>query len=250
MIKKPIQPRGKNENPLTEEKLKTDFITLSSHQLRTPLSAIKWFVEIMLTERMGKLNKKQEEYLKEIQRSNERAIALVNDLLQVSRAQEGKLHLDFTETNLSQLVEETVDSHRSLMDNNHISFNLEIINGPLPVVVVDRVKIRRVIQNLLVNAVKYTPREGSVQVVIKKEPKQIVCSFSDNGVGIPADEQDGIFQRFFRGSNVSKIQPDGTGLGLFIAKFLVEAHKGKIWFESKEGAGTTFYFSLPYSKKK
>ncbi|MCL5435815.1 MAG: HAMP domain-containing histidine kinase [Patescibacteria group bacterium] len=233
----------------TEEKLKTDFVTLSSHQLRTPLSAIKWFIEILLTQRAGKLNKKQIDYIKEIQRSNERAIALVNDLLQVSRVQEGKLHLDTAEADLAQLVEEAVDAHRSLMTNNNISFHLEIINGPLPIIVVDRVKIRRVISNLLNNAVKYTPRGGSVRVVVKKEPRELVCSFSDTGVGIPVDEQEQLFQRFFRGSNVSKIQPDGTGLGLYIAKSLVEAHKGKIWFESEEGKGTTFYLSLPTTRK-
>lgn len=232
-----------------EEKLKTDFVTLSSHQLRTPLSAIKWFIEILLTQRAGKLNKKQVDYLKEVQRSNERAIALVNDLLQVSRVHEGKLHLDLAESDLAQLVEEAVDAHRSLMTNNNISFHFEILNGPLPIVLVDRVKVRRVISNLLSNAVKYTPRGGSVRVVVKKEPRELVCSFSDTGVGIPADEQDQLFQRFFRGSNVSKIQPDGTGLGLYIAKSLVEVHKGKIWFESEEGKGTTFYFSLPITQK-
>jgi two-component system sensor histidine kinase VicK len=135
------------------------------------------------------------------------------------------------------------------MTNNNISFHLEIINGPLPIIIVDRVKIRRVINNLLNNAIKYTPRGGSVRVIVKKEDHQLVCSFTDTGVGIPVDEQEQLFQRFFRGSNVSKIQPDGTGLGLYIAKALVEAHHGKIWFESEEGKGTTFYFSLPIVKK-
>lgn len=250
MPKPQTEPRGGKKNALlAEEKLKTDFVTLSSHQLRTPLSAIKWFVEILLTERAGKLNRKQIDYLKEVQRSNERAIALVNDLLQVSRVQEGKLHLDLAQCKLDQLVEDATDAHRSLMTSSNISFHLEVVNGPLPVITVDKVKIRRVIENLLGNAVKYTPRGGSVGIIIKREDGQIVCSFSDSGVGIPADEQDKIFQRFFRGSNVSKIQTDGTGLGLFIAKALVEAHKGRIWFESQEGKGTTFYFSLPIGKK-
>ena len=187
--------------------------------------------------------------MQEVHNSNERAIALVNDLLQVSRVQEGILHLDVSQTDLPKLIEDAVDSHRALMDNSGVSYDLEIINGPLPEITVDKVKIRRVIQNLLGNAIKYTPRGGSVKVIVKREPKQIVCSFTDTGVGVPINEQSRIFERFFRGSNVTKIQPDGTGLGLFIAKSLIQAHKGKIWFESTEGHGATFYFSLPVTKK-
>lgn len=232
-----------------EERLKTDFITLSSHQLRTPLSAIKWFTEILMNQRNGKLNKKQLEYLQEIYHSNERAIALVNDLLQVSRVQEGKLHLDLSSVDLSTLVEEVIDADRSLLTVNNISFRLEIINGPLPRLMVDKVKIKRVTQNLLTNAIKYTQKNGHIDVVLKNAQKEVVCSVSDNGIGIPADQQGKIFERFFRASNVSRVQPDGTGLGLFIAKSLVEAHKGKVWFISQEGKGTTFYFSIPVPKK-
>ncbi len=232
-----------------EEQLKTDFIALSSHQLRTPLSAVKWFTEILLTQRAGRLNKKQVDYLHEIQRSNERSIALVSDLLQVSRVQEGKLHLDLSEVDMSNIIEEVFDSNRLLMTGKNITFHLEIINGPLTKIFVDKVKIRRVAQNILLNSIKYTPKGGHVDVVIKKNSGDIICSISDNGVGIPADQQNRIFSRFYRATNVSRIEPDGTGLGLFIAKALVEAHKGKIWFESAEDKGTTFYFSLPFGKK-
>lgn len=232
-----------------EERLKTDFITLSSHQLRTPLSVIKWFTEILLRQRHGNLDKKQLDYLQEIQRACERAIALVNDLLQVSRVQEGKLHLDLGPVEIFHLVEEVIDSNRSLMTTNSISFRLEIINGPLPLLVIDKIKIRRVMQNLLSNAVKYTPKNGNIHIILKNTGKEVIFSITDTGVGIPADQQNKIFQRFFRGSNIIRIQPDGTGLGLFIARSLIEAHKGKIWFESLEGKGSTFYFSLPVQKK-
>lgn len=232
-----------------EERLKTDFVTLSSHQLRTPLSAVKWFTEILLTQRAGKLNKKQQDYLKEIHRSNERAIALVNDLLQVSRVQEGKLHLDPSEVDLPALVQEVIDADRALINANRIAINVEIIRSPLPKISVDKIKIRRIIQNLLSNSVKYTPHGGHVEVRVKNAGREVICSFSDSGVGIPADQQSKIFERFFRGTNVTKLQPDGTGLGLFIAKSLIEAHGGKIWFQSIEGQGTTFYFSLPVKKR-
>lgn len=228
-----------------EEQLRTDFVTMSSHQLRTPLSAVKWFTEIMLTQRAGKLNKKQQDYLQEIYHSNERAIALVNDLLQVSRVQQDKLHLDLIKINVDKLVEEVIDAHRTILKSKNISVRLEIINGPLPEMLVDKVKIKRVVQNLLTNAVNYSPQKGNIEVMVKKDGRNILCSIRDSGVGIPADEQSKLFSRFYRGSNATKIQPDGTGLGLYIAKALVLAHKGKMWFESQEGKGTTFYFTLP-----
>ena len=232
-----------------EEQLKTDFITLSSHQLRTPLSAVKWFTEILLKQRTGKLNKKQLDYLSEIHRSNERAIALVNDLLQVSRVESGKLHLDLVRVDLAALLEEVINSNRLSLEARNVTYHYEIVNGPLPPVRVDKTKIKRVLQNLFSNAVGYTPKGGRVDVVLKKATKDIICSISDSGVGIPASQQRLVFGKFFRGSNAVKIKPDGTGLGLFIAKSLVEAHKGKIWFESEEGKGTVFHFSLPIEGK-
>lgn len=232
-----------------EERLKTDFITLSSHQLRTPLSAIKWFAEILMTQRNGKLNKKQVEYLKEIQHSTERAISLVNDLLQVSRVDQKKMHLDLSEIDSINLLEEVVESYHSLMVNKNLTFHMEIINGPLPIIKGDKVKIRRVMQNLLLNAIKYTPKGGHIEVMLKNDTKDIICSIADNGIGIPADEQNKIFERFFRSVSATRVEPDGTGLGLYIAKALVEVHKGKIWFESQEGKGTTFYFSMPIIRK-
>lgn len=242
-------PKPKEKTTSTEERLKTDFITLSSHQLRTPLSAIKWFIEILLTQRNGKLNKKQVEYLLEIQRSNERAIALVGDLLQVSRISEGKLHLDLIQADLATLIEEVVDSSRLLMTNKNTTFHLEIINGPLPKILMDKTKIRRAAQNILMNAIKYTPKGGHVNVILKKNSRDVVCSITDNGIGIPADQQNKVFERFYRATNASRMDPEGTGLGLYITKSLIEAHKGKIWFESEEGKGTTVYFSLPFGKK-
>ena len=228
-----------------EEQLKTDFVTLSSHQLRTPLSAVKWFTEILLQQKTGKLNKKQVDYVNEIHRSNERAIALVNDLLQVSRVEAGKLHLDLSKVDLSSLLDEVIGANKLSLESNQLSFHFEIVRGPLPLVNIDKAKIKRVFQNLLSNSINYSSRGGHIDIALKKTEKDIVFSVADSGVGIPVEQQERLFEKFFRGSNAAKIQPDGTGLGLFIAKSLVEVHKGKIWFESTEGKGTTFYFSLP-----
>lgn len=240
---------GKKENEKIE-KLKTDFISLSSHQLRTPLSAVKWFTEILMSQRSGKLNKKQLGYVKEIHHSNERAIALVNDLLQVSRVQEGKLHLDVSSFDLAGLVEEVVDANRTEINSRDISVDYKVINGPLDKVSADKIKLRRVIENLLSNAIRYTPRGGKVELKLKDAGKNIECSVADSGVGIPQDQQESVFSKFFRATNVTKIQPDGTGLGLFIARALIEAHGGKIWFESAENLGTTFFFSIPVKAKR
>jgi len=241
-------PKHDQRNEM-EERLKTDFVTLSSHQLRTPLSAVKWFTEILLTERFGKMNKKQLDYLKEIHRSNERAIALVNDLLQVSRVEEGKLHMDYTKIDMPRLIEEVIDANKSSLQSDNITYNFEIINGPIPPVTGDKIKIRRVIQNVFSNAVKYTQKHGRIDMALKRHEKNVVFSVKDSGVGIPADQQEHIFEKFFRGSNAARIQTDGTGLGLYIARSLIEAHGGKIWFESQEGQGSTFYFSLPIGRK-
>jgi len=244
-----MKAKSNNEDSQIE-KLKTDFISLSSHQLRTPLSAVKWFTEILMTQRAGKLNKKQLEYLREVHHSNERAIALVNDLLQVSRVQEGQLHLDLTKFDIGVLLEEVIEANRAELTGREITINFEIINGPLAKVLADKIKVRRVMENLLNNAIRYTPRSGRIEIKLKNADKVIECSISDSGVGIPQDEQESIFSKFFRATNVTKIQPDGTGLGLFIAKSLIEAHGGKIWFESSDTEGTTFYFTVPIKPKK
>ena len=236
---------GKTER-VSIESTTSDFVSLASHQLRTPLSAIKWNTEILLSQRQGKLSAKQIQYLREIYRSNERAINLVNDLLDVSRIQEGKIHLDFRPARVEEIVEEVIEYFYGLIKASQVSINFEIVNGPLPKVETDREKVKRVIMNLLSNSIKYTPAEGKVKITVAKNRGHLKISVSDSGVGIPKADQKKIFKRFFRSTNVIKLAPDGTGLGLFIAKSLVEAMGGKIWFDSEQNKGTTFYFTLPF----
>jgi len=240
----------KNSAKTSVEQLQSDFVSLSSHQLRTPLSAIKWFTEILLKQRTGKLNRKQIDYLREIQNSTERAIALVNDLLQVSRVQEGKLHLDLTTIDFAALASEIIELYRSKFESGKISVNFEVLHGPLPQVHADKIKLKRVFENVLANAIHYTPTNGSVDIKLKRNDGEILCSIIDTGVGIPQDQQNTVFTKFFRATNAAKIQPDGTGLGLFIARALLSAHGGKIWFESSEGTGTTFFFTVPLKPSK
>ncbi|TSA46022.1 sensor histidine kinase [bacterium] len=227
------------------ENIQSDFVSLASHQLRTPLSAVKWFSEILIGQKQGKLNPKQLYYLREIYRSNERAISLINDLLDVSRIQEGHIHLELRDTYVEKVIEEILDSYSTLLKSNKVSINFEIINGPLPKIEADQEKLKRIIINLLSNSIKYTEAQGKIRITVEKDTTHLTVSVTDSGIGIPKKDQANIFKKFFRSTNVIKMSPDGSGLGLFITKSLVDAMGGKISFRSKEGEGTTFYFTLP-----
>lgn len=225
--------------------IQTDFVTLASHQLRTPLSGIKWYIEMLLSGRAGKLTEKQAEYLKQIYRSNERAINLVNDLLDVSLIEEGHVHLELRPVKVEQVVEEILDNFSALIKSSKVRVNFHIVGGPLPPAIADAEKLKRVIVNLLSNSVKYTSGGGLIEIKVQPNQHHLIFSIADSGVGIPVADQRSVFQKFYRGQNVARLSPDGTGLGLFIAKSLIGAMGGKIWFESEEGKGTSFYFTLP-----
>jgi signal transduction histidine kinase len=227
------------------ENIQSDFVSLASHQLRTPLSAVKWYCEMLIGQKQGKLNAKQQQYLKEIYRSNDRAINLVNDLLDVSRIQEGQIHLEFRPTKVEDVIEETIDSLETLIKACQVAVDFEILGGPLPKVETDKEKLKRVIINLLSNSIKYTMAKGKVKITVEKIPKYLRISVRDSGIGIPKTDREKVFKKFFRSANVIKLVPDGTGLGLYISKSLVNAMGGKMSYSSDERKGTMFYFTLP-----
>lgn len=232
------------------ERMKSEFVSLSAHQLRTPLSAIKWSLKMLLDGDVGKLTKDQKEMLDRAYKSNERMIHLINDLLSATRIEEGKylyqpLFVDFTE-----VVESVLSSFKHEIEKKNLKFEFQKPKEKLPQIKVDREKIELAIQNLVDNAIRYTLPGGKVTVSLSCDKKEIEFKIQDTGIGIPKGQQPRVFTRFFRGSNALRIETEGSGLGLYIAKNIIEAHGGRIWFESEEKRGSTFYFTLPLKNPK
>jgi len=227
-------------------KMKTEFVSIASHQLRTPLSAMRWTLNLM-NDKPANPAEQQASYLALIKESNDRMIRLVNDLLDVSRIEMGRIILNPRQVNLYILIQKIIANFMPLAKASNVEITLEA-QETLSNAYVDPEKISLVIQNLLDNAIKYIKGKGEVKISAQDEGKFIKVAIKDSGVGIPQPQQKYIFQKFFRSDNTMKHQTIGTGLGLFIAKAVVEESNGKIWFESKENQGTTFYFTLPIYK--
>ncbi|MCP6719276.1 MAG: ATP-binding protein [Patescibacteria group bacterium] len=231
------------------EKLKTEFVSISAHQLRTPLSAIKWTLRMLLDEDLGKINQEQRQFIEKTYQSNERMISLINDLLNVTRIEEGRYLYKPALTNISPILEFVINSYKDEVAKRKIKIEFKKTSQKIPKVLLDVEKMKLAFQNIIDNAIKYTTPGDKVTVTLNYDKKKVVVSIKDTGVGIPKDQQKRVFTKFFRGANVMKMETSGSGLGLFIAKNIIDSHSGKVWFESEEGKGTTFYFSLPVKKK-
>lgn len=231
------------------DKAKTEFVSLASHQLKTPLSSVGWNTELLLTDQSEGLSTDQKETVQEIREGNKRMIDLVNALLNVSRIELGTFAIESKPTNFRGVAESVIYELRIDIDKKNIKVEQNYQNN-LPEVNADPRLLRMILQNLLSNAIKYTPNDGLVTVSIKVEESNITISISDTGYGIPTKQQSRIFEKLFRADNVQSKDVEGTGLGLYIIKSIVDTSGGKISFESEENKGTTFHVTIPLSGMK
>jgi len=247
--KKEILGTVKIIRDITHEKevdtMKSELISIVSHQLRTPLSAVKWSVKMLLDGDIGKITKEQKSILAKGYRSNERMIHLVNDLLNISRIEDGRFQYKFLSASLEDLIVRTINEFNYFLEEKGTTLKFKKAAKPLPKVRIDPSKIHVVLQNILNNALNYTPSGGQIEISLKVEKSLLITSIKDSGMGIPKKQQEHLFNKFFRADNAVRMQTEGSGLGLFIAKDIIEKHKGRIWAESEENEGSTFYFSLP-----
>lgn len=227
------------------ERVKSEFVSLASHQLRTPLTGIKWFTELLLNSKAGEITKKQKGYLQQISDSNDRMIHLVNDLLEVSHIDDkGNYKIEQEKVNFSNIIQEVVNRQIPSAKQKNVVIHLDESCLKKIVIPIDRVKIEQALQNLISNAIKFSKPKKMIQIGCAKKESDLICWIKDQGLGIPKHQQSRIFEKFFRADNAVEAG-QGTGLGLYIAKNIIEAHKGKIWFESEEAKGATFYIALP-----
>ena len=225
---------------------KTDFVSLASHQLLTPLTAIGWYVEMLLAGDAGELNADQKQYLDEVSQGNKRMVTLVTDLLNVSRVDLGNLAVNPVPTDLPKTADSVLSELHSQTETKKLSI-LKEYDTTLTGFPSDPTILRILLQNLLSNAVKYTPDAGTIRVAITRGVQDINIIVADTGYGIPKAEQEKIFSKFFRAENARVNVAEGNGLGLYIVKFAVEQAGGTIRFESEEGKGTTFFVTFPSS---
>jgi signal transduction histidine kinase len=224
------------------EQMKTDFVSFVSHQLRTPLSGVKWMLELA-AETMDNPEDLRS-FIQDARTSTERLIRLVNDLLDVSRLERGKLQLAFGNLNLAELTNDIVNEIQPLAVEKEQSISIDAADD-MPEVYVDAQLLRQAILNLISNAVKYTPSRGTIRIQVGREGDQVLWSIKDTGIGIPKSDIGKLFEKFYRASNALAVETEGTGLGLYLVRLIVERFGGKVWCESTEGAGSTFQITLP-----
>ena len=239
--------RSSNEKLKALDETKDDFISMASHQLRTPLTAVKGYVSMVVEGDAGKISKQQKELLEQAFLSSQRMVYLISDLLNVSRLRTGKFVIENRPTNLAEVIEAEVSQLQEAAKSSNQTLEYKK-PASFPEMNLDETKIRQVIMNFMDNALHYTQKGGHITVSLKDTDKSIEFIVEDNGLGVPKAEQKHLFTKFFRAQNAKKARPDGTGLGLFMAKKVIIAQGGAVLFTSAEGKGSTFGFTITKHK--
>lgn len=230
----------------TEYKL-AEVISIVSHQLKTPLAVIKGYLEVLISEDLGKINPKQKEYLKNALENTQRMIGLVKDLLDVSQIEENKLEFKTRPSSLEEIIKGTAKEFSYLSRAKNCTLSFKVL-GKIPLLDIDPLKIKQVVTNIISNAIEYNKRRGRVEITLKRKGNNVLFSCKDTGVGVPRSDRKKVFTKFYRSETAISLTPSGLGLGLFISKAIIEKSGGRIWFESEEGKGSMFCFTLPLRK--
>ena len=239
--------RQTNDRLQKLDETKDEFISMASHQLRTPLTSIKGYLSMVLDGDVGEVNEQQRRFLTEAFTSSERMVRLIGDFLNVSRLQTGKFVVDRKPTDLRALVEDEVATMHRLAESHGTSL-LKQIEESIPTLMLDEDKLRQVIMNLIDNAIYYSPGGAAILVKLAIKGQWVVFEVYDQGIGVPLHVQNQLFSKFFRADNARNQRPDGTGIGLFLAKKVISELNGEMVFESTPGKGSVFGFRLPIKK--
>ena len=227
------------------DQMKTDFISVATHQMRTPLSGVRWTLSMIIKGDLGELTNEQRTFLMKAYESNERMIALIDDLLFTDRIESGKLVITDESTYAPDLVENVLLELRPVAARRNVTIEFTKPEAKLSQIRIAAPHLRAILQNLIENAAKYSKEGGMVKVALSEHDAISQITVTDDGIGIPTEQQDHVFTRFYRAPNAVKIETDGSGLGLYIVKNIVTKHHGKVWFESSEGVGSKFHVELP-----
>jgi len=228
------------------ETMKSEFITTVAHQIRTPLTRIKWAIQTVLNGETGKITAEQKDILTTGYEANEKMVDIVNNLTESAKTEATYFGYNFQDLFLEPVVAKAVNDFTPVANHKKITLEFLTSQKNLPAMRMDPEKISLAIGNLLDNALSYTPENGKITVLLENFGDCARVSVKDTGIGIPQDSIDKLFTRFFRAKNAVSVKTEGSGLGLYIVKNIIMMHGGEVWAESKEGEGTTFFFTIPF----
>ena len=242
-----VELRSANRKLKKLDQAKDDFISMAAHQLRTPLTNVRGYISMILDGDLGHITADQRQVLSEANASGQRMALLISDFLDVSRIQTGNFELHSSRISLGEILDAEISQLQSIAAEHNVQLKYHSPDN-LPLAMCDRNKLRQVIMNMIDNAIFYSPSGSTVEINLFKDRGAVAFTVRDQGIGVPKDEQAKLFDKFYRGSNAIKVRPDGSGVGLYMARKVIVAHGGTIIFDSEEGKGSTFGFRVPIAK--